>query len=80
MSYLTGLACIRCGAEYPIDRRFQGCPKHDGNLVANVSATYDYDAIRRDFSREALRDRDDPEPPVPDLSIPEFLRRSEVVT
>jgi len=33
-----------------------------------------------DIEREALRDRDDPEPPAPDLSIPEFLKRPEVVT
>jgi threonine synthase len=57
MSYVTGLKCIRCGAEYPVDRMFQGCPQHDGVLVANVTPTYDYDAIGRAFSREALRDR-----------------------
>jgi threonine synthase len=57
MSYVTGLRCIRCDAEYPVDRMFQGCPKHDGVEVANVSPTYDYEAIGRAFSREAVRDR-----------------------
>jgi threonine synthase len=57
MSYLTGLRCIRCGAEYGIERMFQGCPRHEGDQVANVSPTYDYDAIRRAFSRESLKDR-----------------------
>lgn len=57
MSYLTGLKCLRCGAEYPAERMFQGCPKHEGDLVANVSPTYDYDGIKRGFSREAVRNR-----------------------
>ncbi len=57
MSYLTGLKCLRCGEEYPITPMFQGCPKHEGDLVANLTPTYDYDGIRRAFSREALTNR-----------------------
>ena len=57
MSYMTGLKCLRCGEQYPIDRLFQGCPKHEGELVSNLTPTYDYDALRRTFSRESLADR-----------------------
>jgi threonine synthase len=57
MSYITGLRCLRCGAEYPVSRMFDGCPKHTGALVANLTPTYDYDAIGKVFSREALASR-----------------------
>jgi threonine synthase len=57
MSYLTGLQCLRCGAEYPIERLFQGCPRHKGALAANLTPTYDYEGICRTFSPPLLSSR-----------------------
>ncbi len=57
MSFLTGLACIRCGAAFPAEPRFDGCPRCRGEAPSNLTPTYDYDGIRRAFRVEALRDR-----------------------
>ena len=57
MSYLTGLVCIRCGTEFGIEARFDGCPKCREAAPANLTPRYDYTAIGRDFSCESLRDR-----------------------
>jgi threonine synthase len=57
MSFLTGLACIRCGAPFLPEPRFDGCPRCRAEAPANLTPTYDYDGIRRAFRVEALRDR-----------------------
>lgn len=57
MTFLTGLACIRCGAAHPPEPRFDGCPRCRDQAPANLTPTYDYDGIRRAFRAEALRDR-----------------------
>jgi len=57
MSFLTGLACIRCGAAFPAEPRFDGCPRCRGQAPSNLTPTYDYEGIRRAFRPEALRDR-----------------------
>jgi threonine synthase len=57
MSHLKGLACIRCAAEFGIEARFDGCPACRATGPANLTPRYDFTAIKRDFSRESLRDR-----------------------
>ena len=54
---MTGLKCLRCGAEYPIQRMSRGCPKCEGSYRSNVACTYDYDRIKRVFSRDVLVER-----------------------
>ena len=56
-SYLTGLECIRCGEQYPADRLFVGCRRHSGKESTNLTPTYDYEGIKRSFSRRSLADR-----------------------
>ena len=57
MSFLTGLACIRCGAAFPAEPRYDGCPRCRAEAPSNLTPTYDYGAIRGAFRAEALRDR-----------------------
>ncbi len=57
MSFLTGLACIRCGVAFPVEPRFDGCPRCRAEAPSNLTPTYDYEGIRRAFRAEALRDR-----------------------
>lgn len=57
MSYLTGLVCIRCAAEFGIEARFDGCPLCRETAPANLTPRYDFAAVARNFSREALVDR-----------------------
>ncbi|MGE5485478.1 MAG: threonine synthase [Ignavibacteriales bacterium] len=43
MSKATGLKCVSCGAEYPVSRMFEGCPRcRDGEFAANLTVQYDY--------------------------------------
>ncbi len=56
MSHLTGLACIRCGASFGIEPRFDGCPECRRDAPANLTPRYNLDAAR-EFSVELLRDR-----------------------
>ncbi len=57
MSHLAGLACIRCGAWFGIEPRFDGCPECRREAPANLTPRYDLDAAARTLSAEALRDR-----------------------
>ncbi len=58
MSYLTGLKCLRCGAEYPARRMIGGCPKcRAGGKPSNVVCTYDYEQIKTAFKKKSLPDR-----------------------
>ena len=57
MSHLTGLACIRCGASFGIEPRFDGCPECRREAPANLTPRYDLDAVARELSADSLRDR-----------------------
>jgi threonine synthase len=57
VSFLTGLACIRCGGAFGPEPRFDGCPRCRVEAPSNLTPTYDYQGIRRAFRIEALRDR-----------------------
>jgi len=55
-SHLSGLECLRCGAHYPPQELFTGCPRclADGR-PSNVTPTYRYDDLRLD--RDTLAGR-----------------------
>ncbi|MDE0344010.1 MAG: pyridoxal-phosphate dependent enzyme [Deltaproteobacteria bacterium] len=57
MSHLTGLTCIRCGASFGIEPRFDGCPECRAQAPANLTPRYDLDAAARTLSVESLGDR-----------------------
>ena len=58
MSHVLGLRCALCGAEYGPDEVGYVCPKHGHEGILDV--VYDYPAIRRRFTREALARRREP--------------------
>lgn len=57
MSFLTGLRCLRCGTEYPVQRMTRGCPRCREDKPSNVECTYDYDQIKQVFRKELLCER-----------------------
>ena len=57
MSHLTGLACIRCGASFGVEARFDGCPECRREAPANLTPRYDLDAVGRALSVESLHGR-----------------------
>ncbi len=57
MSHLIGLACIRCGASFGIEPRFDGCPECRAQAPANLTPRYDLDAVAQTLSAESLGDR-----------------------
>ena len=58
MSFLTGLKCLRCGAEYPARRMIGGCPEcRAGGKPSNVVCTYDYEQIKGAFNKKTPADR-----------------------
>ncbi len=57
MSRLTGLSCIRCGASFGVEPRFDGCPECRAQAPANLTPRYDLDAVARTLSAESLGDR-----------------------
>ena len=57
MSHLIGLACIRCGASFGIEARFDGCPECRREAPANLTPRYDLDAVAKDLSMESLHGR-----------------------
>ena len=57
MSHLTGLVCIRCGASFGIEPRFDGCPECRREAPANLTPRYDLDAVGRALSVESLHGR-----------------------
>ena len=57
MSFLTGLECLRCGSEYPIQMMPRGCPKCLKGKPSNVVCRYDYDRIKKVFGKELLSGR-----------------------
>jgi threonine synthase len=53
---LAGLCCVRCGATFPVQARFDGCPKCAPDAPVNLTPIYD-EARRPILRVEALRDR-----------------------
>jgi threonine synthase len=53
---LAGLCCARCGATFPLEARFAGCPQCAPEVPVNLTPLYD-EARRPAFRVEALRDR-----------------------
>jgi threonine synthase len=53
---LAGLCCVRCGATFPLELRFDGCPKCAPEVAVNLTPLYD-EGRRPAFRMEALRDR-----------------------
>ncbi|NIM46033.1 MAG: threonine synthase [Nitrososphaeria archaeon] len=55
MSYATGLRCLKCGAQYPISKMFEGCPRcRTEKIKANLVVEYDYDRISTSLCRKSL--------------------------
>lgn len=53
---LAGLCCVRCGATFPLEPRFGGCPKCAPDVPVNLTPLYN-ETRRPAFRAEALRDR-----------------------
>ncbi len=58
MSYVLGLRCVLCGAEYRPDEVTYVCPRHGSEGILDV--IYDYPAIGRQLNREVLAERREP--------------------
>lgn len=58
MSYVLGLRCVLCGAEYRPDEVAYVCPSHGHEGILDV--VYDYPAIARQLTRKALAARREP--------------------
>jgi len=57
MRHVLGLKCVLCGAEYAVNEVLYVCPRHGDEGILDV--VYDYDFIRRRFTKEKLaRDGD----------------------
>lgn len=57
MSFLTGLKCIRCSTEYPIEPRFDGCPKCAVEAPSNLTPTYDYAKVQSATLKDKFAER-----------------------
>ncbi len=57
MSFVAGLRCVMCGAEYPPGSHLT-CPSC--GLTGILDVLYDYPAVARRLTRRALAKRDDP--------------------
>ena len=53
---LLGLVCPRCEARFPVEARFDGCPRCAPAVPVNLTPVYDLDARARAARVEALRD------------------------
>ncbi|MGH7334931.1 MAG: pyridoxal-phosphate dependent enzyme [Candidatus Rokuibacteriota bacterium] len=53
---LAGLCCVRCGATFPVEPRFDGCPKCAVEVPVNLTPIYD-ETRRPVFRVETLRER-----------------------
>ena len=58
MSYVLGLRCVLCGAEYGPGEVTYVCPKHGHEGILDV--VYDYAAIGRHLTRKSLAGRRQP--------------------
>lgn len=58
MSYLDGLQCLNCGATFPNQPTFDGCPEcRTDDFTSNLAPVYDYETLREDLSREEFGSR-----------------------
>ncbi len=57
MSYVKKLKCLLCGAEYSPDEVKYTCPKCGSEGILEV--IYDYDEIKKHFSKESLKENKD---------------------
>jgi hypothetical protein len=52
------LKCLRCGAEYPLAKMFEDCPKcKTEKVIANLTVTYENNKIGLTLKRENLESR-----------------------
>lgn len=57
LSYLVGLRCIKCGAEYPPGKMFKGCPNHPPDKPVTVTPVYDYQRVKPIMTPQRLAER-----------------------
>ncbi|MBU7014943.1 MAG: pyridoxal-phosphate dependent enzyme [Theionarchaea archaeon] len=58
MMYERMLKCLHCGAQYPLERMFEGCPRcKTDRFQSNVVVDYDYEKIKETVSRKVLKKR-----------------------
>jgi threonine synthase len=58
MMYEEVLKCLHCGAQYPLERMFEGCPRcKTDNFRSNVVVDYDYEKIKETVTRKVLQKR-----------------------
>ncbi len=56
--FATGLKCLKCGATYPHQKMFEGCPRcKTDKFSANLKVEYDYDKIAEILDKDSLRKR-----------------------
>lgn len=52
------LKCLHCGAQYPLERMFEGCPRcKKDSFQSNVVVDYDYEKIKEAVTRDVLQKR-----------------------
>lgn len=58
LSYATGLRCLKCDAEYPLGRFFEGCTRcRTTDLIANLFVSYDYEKLETKVKRSTIAER-----------------------
>lgn len=57
MTFLDHLECFRCARTYPPGKLFQGCPACSAERPSNLFCVYDYQGLKRSFSKTALQRR-----------------------
>lgn len=58
MDHVDELQCLHCGAQFPEQPMFDGCPEcRTDERIANVAPGYDYDALRGDLARSDFEAR-----------------------
>lgn len=56
--FATSLSCLKCGAEYQLEKMLEGCPKcKTDKFIANLDVKYDYDRLTKFLSKESLGKR-----------------------
>jgi threonine synthase len=58
LSFATGLTCLNCGASYPIQPMFEGCPNcRTDRTISNLIVDYDFEKISRVLTKGNLANR-----------------------
>jgi len=58
VSYALELKCLKCGASYPLQSMFEGCPKcRTDKMVSNLEINYDYDRVGNMLDKDTLQKR-----------------------